>query len=136
MQREALIAASVQPGGRSPASGGLRLVQDFVNTVDREHGPDLLDEPAGLRDWFDRRELAPGAAIAADDVAAALDLREALRALLLANNGEPEAAGARAALDAAGRRAGLAAAFATDPPALVPSAGGVDGALGTVVAAA
>jgi predicted RNA-binding Zn ribbon-like protein len=136
MEREALIAASVQPGGRSPASGGLRLVQDFVNTVDREHGPDLLDEPAGLRDWLDRRDLAPGAEIAAADVAAALELREALRALLLANNGEPEAPGARAAIDAAGRRAGLAAAFATDPPALVPSAGGVEGALGTVVAAA
>jgi predicted RNA-binding Zn ribbon-like protein len=136
MEREALIAASVQPGGRSPASGGLRLVQDFVNTVDREHGPDLLDEPAGLRDWLDRRGLAPDAVIAAGDVAAALELREALRALLLANNGEPEEPGARAALDAAGRRAGLAAAFATDPPALVPASGGVDGALGTVVAAA
>jgi predicted RNA-binding Zn ribbon-like protein len=136
MEREALIAASVQPGGRSPASGGLRLVQDFVNTVDREHGPDLLDEPAGLRDWLDRRDLAADAPVTPGDVAAALELREALRALLLANNGEPEAPGARAALDAAGRRAGLAAAFATDPPALVPSSGGVHGALGTVVAAA
>jgi predicted RNA-binding Zn ribbon-like protein len=136
MEREALIAASVQPGGRSPASGGLRLVQDFVNTVDREHGPDLLDEAAGLRDWLDRRGLAPDAAVTPDDVAAALELREALRTLLLANNGEPEAPGARAALDAAGRRAGLAAAFATDPPALVPSSAGVEGAFGTVLAAA
>jgi predicted RNA-binding Zn ribbon-like protein len=136
MEREALIAASVQPGGRAPASGGLRLVQDFVNTIDREHGPDLLDEPGGLGDWLDRRELADGAPVDADGVARALELREALRALLLANNGEPEAPGARAVLDAAGRRAGLEVAFGTDPPALAPAAGGLDGALGTIVAAA
>jgi predicted RNA-binding Zn ribbon-like protein len=136
MEREALIAASVQPGGRSPASGGLRLVQDFVNTVDREHGPDLFELDGGLRDWLDRRGLAPGAPVGDAEVAAALELREALRALLLANNGEPEAPGARAALDAAGRRAGLAVAFATDPPALTPADEGLDGALGAVVAAA
>src|SRR5215217_1227288 len=135
MQREALIAASVQPGGRSPASGALRLVQDFVNTVDREHGPDLLDEPAGLRDWLDHRGLAAGVAVGADDVSAAVEVREALRALLLANNGEPEAPGARAVLDAAGRRAGVEASFGTGP-SLVPTAGGIDGALGTIVAAA
>src|SRR3954453_8458149 len=103
MEREALISATVQPGGRSPAQGSLRLVQDFVNTVDREHGPDLLDEPTGLRDWLDRRGLAPGAPMTGSDVAAARELPEALRALLLANNGEREAPGARAVLDAAGR---------------------------------
>jgi predicted RNA-binding Zn ribbon-like protein len=136
MEREALIAASVQPGGRSPASGGLRLVQDFVNTVDREHGPDLLDEPDGLSDWLARRDLAEGAPVDAAGVARALALREALRALLLANNGEPEEPGARTVLDAAGRRAGLEVAFGSDPPVLTPTAGGLDAALGRVVAAA
>jgi predicted RNA-binding Zn ribbon-like protein len=134
MEREALIAASVQPGGRAPASGGLRLVQDFVNTVDREHGPDLLELDGGLGEWLDHRGLGAGAAIDERAVARALELREALRALLLANNGEPEAAGARAVLDAAGRRAGLEVRFAG--PALEPRDDGVDGALGRVVAAA
>jgi predicted RNA-binding Zn ribbon-like protein len=134
MQREALIAASVQPGGRAPADGALRLVQDFVNTVDREHGPDLLDEPAGLRDWLDHRGLAAGAAVGAAELARAVELREALRALLLANNGESEPPGARAVLDAAGRCARLEVAFAG--PALEPAVGGIDGALGTLVAAA
>jgi predicted RNA-binding Zn ribbon-like protein len=134
MQREALIAASVQPGGRPPADGTLRLVQDFVNTVDREHGPDLLDEPAGLREWLDHRGLAPDATVGAGELARAVELREALRALLLANNGEPEAPGARAVLDRAGRRARLEVAF--DGPALEPAADGVDGSLGTLVAAA
>jgi predicted RNA-binding Zn ribbon-like protein len=136
VEREALIAASIQPGGRSPATGGLRLVQDFVNTVDREHGPDLLDLDGGLREWLDHRGLAPGAHVAAPEVERARELREALRALLLANNGEPEPPGARGVLDAAGARAGLTATFGTDPPRLEPSAGGADGALGRVVAAA
>jgi predicted RNA-binding Zn ribbon-like protein len=136
MEREALIGATVQPGGRAPASGGLRLVQDFVNTVDREHGPDLLDLPDGLRDWLDRRDLAPEAALTGAEVETARAVREALRALLLANNGEREAPGARAVLDAAGERAGLRASFGADPPVLRPAAGGLDGALGRVVAAA
>jgi predicted RNA-binding Zn ribbon-like protein len=136
VQREALIGATVQPGGRSPASGELRLVQDFVNTVDREHGPDLLDEPAALREWLDVRGLAPGAAIGRAEAEAARELREALRALLLANNGEPEAPGARAVLEEAGRRGRLEAAFGAGAPRLVARADGIDGALATVVAAA
>jgi predicted RNA-binding Zn ribbon-like protein len=136
MEREALIAASVQPGGRPPAGGGLRLVQDFVNTVDREHGPDLLDEPAGLREWLDRRGLAPGAPVRDADVQAARTVREALRALLHVNTGEPETPGARAVLDAAGERARLRASFGADPPGLQPAADGLDGALGRIVAAA
>jgi predicted RNA-binding Zn ribbon-like protein len=136
MEREALISATVQPGGRSPASGALRLVQDFVNTVDREHGPDLLDEPGGLRDWLDRRGLAPGAEIGPAEVATARGVREALRALLLVNNGEPETPGAREVLEQAGRRAELAASFGADGAALVPSTAGFEGALGSIVAAA
>jgi predicted RNA-binding Zn ribbon-like protein len=133
VQREALIGATVQPGGRAPAPGPLRLVQDFVNTVDREHGPDLFDEPAGLRAWLDHRGLAAGAAVADEEAERAREVREALRALLLANNGEPEEPGARAVLDEAGRRGRLEADFAG--PGLVPRAGGVDGALASVVAA-
>ena len=112
MQREALIDATVQPGGRSPAPRALRLVQDFVNTVDREHGPDLLDDGAALREWLDRRALAPAAAIGAAELEDARGVREALRALLLANNGEAEEPGARAVLEEAGRRGRLEAAFA------------------------
>ena len=134
MEREALIGATVQPGGRTPAPGPLRLVQDFVNTIDREHGPDLLDDPDGLRAWLDRRGLAPGVPIGPAEAERAREVREALRALLLANNGEPESPGARAVLEDAGRRGRLEASF--DGPRLVARAGGVDGALASVVAAA
>jgi predicted RNA-binding Zn ribbon-like protein len=134
VERDALIDASVQPGGRPPAPGALRIVQAFVNTVDHEHGPDLLDEPAGFAAWLERHELA--ADVRAADLAPAREVREALRALLLANNGQPHDPGAREVLERASRRARLEATFPPDGAALVPRASGVDGAVGRVLAAA
>ena len=131
-----MLNGLVQPGDRDPAPGGLGLVQGLVNTVDREHGPDLLDEADGLRDWLLRRALLePGEPVAAEELAAARELREALRSLLLANNGGPDDPGARAVLGAAAERAELRVGFAADGPELVPGRGGVDGALGRVTAA-
>ena len=79
MERQALIDASVQPGGRAPAPAALELVQAFVNTVDREHGPDLLDDAASWRAWCERRGFEPAPREVAREV------REALRELLWAN---------------------------------------------------
>jgi len=137
VQREALLSGTVHPGGREPAPGRLGLVQSLVNTVDREHGPDLFDEPQGLEDWLAARGLLePGAPVGALELERARELREALRSLLLANNGEPDDPRARVALEAAAARAELRAGFPPDGPELVPAAGGVDGALGRVTAAA
>jgi predicted RNA-binding Zn ribbon-like protein len=131
MQRADLVTGAAQSGGRPPADGDLRLVQDFVNTLDREHGNDLLDGTDGLAAWLEHRGLdADG--LRPRDVARAVEVREALRALLLANNGGPAAPEAHAVLEDAARRAGLAPVFAE--AALVPAAGGVDGALGRVLA--
>jgi predicted RNA-binding Zn ribbon-like protein len=137
VERDALVSGLVQPGGREPAPGRLALVQAFVNTVDREHGPDLLDEPDGLRDWLAARGmLEPEGEVSAPDAAAARELREALRSLLHANNGAAEAPGARAAVEAAAAAAGLRATLPPEGPELVPSQAGVEGALGRVVSAA
>jgi predicted RNA-binding Zn ribbon-like protein len=137
VQRDALLSATVHPGGREPAPGRLALVQSLVNTVDREHGPDLFDELDGLRDWLAARGLLePGADVGEQDLETARELREALRALLLANNGEPDDPSARVVLEAAAARAALHAGFPPEGPELVPARGGVDGALGRVVAAA
>ena len=135
MQREDLVTGRVQSGGRAPAEGDLRLVQDFVNTVDREHGVELFDGPRGLSDWLAHRDL-PGAGDPLDDrdVRRAVELREALRAILLANNDGPDAPEAYDVLSAVGRRGRLVAAFAPSGAALEPQAGGVDAALGRVVA--
>jgi len=108
----------------------------LVNTVDREHGPDLLDDVPGLTDWLAARGLLdPGATVGEADLRPARELREALRSLMGANNGAPEAPGARAALDAAAAAAELRPTFPAEGPELVPGMGGVEGALGRVVAA-
>jgi len=137
MERDALLSGTVHPGDREPAPGRLALVQMLVNTVDREHGPDLLADVTGLADWLAARGLLePGMVPSAADLQGARELREALRALLHANNGAMEEPGARGVLEAAAARAELRPSFPTEGPELVPGRGGVDGALGRVVAAA
>lgn len=65
---------------RASAPGGLALVESLVNTLDLETGADALDTPEG------RARLG----LAADeDIAAVRDLRESLRATLLAHAGHP-----------------------------------------------
>ena len=135
MDRQDLIEGRMQSGGREPAEGDLRLLQDFVNTLDRENGVELFDGPAGLAQWLAYRELAAGP-LGDADVERAVELREALRAALLANNGGPEAPHAYATITEAGRAAGLAPSFGAAGPALVPHADGLDDALGRVIAVA
>jgi predicted RNA-binding Zn ribbon-like protein len=140
MERDALLSGTVHPGDRAPAPGRLALVQMLVNTVDREHGPDLLADAEGLTDWLAARGLLePGAvrdaAVSEGELEAAREVREALRSLMHANNGAPEEPRARAVLDAAAARAELRPTFPSEGPELVPGRGGVDGALGRVVAA-
>ncbi|MGW0425342.1 CGNR zinc finger domain-containing protein [Streptomyces sp. NPDC003015] len=64
---------------RSPAPGGLALVESLVNTVDLESGADSLDTAEG-RERF---------GIAEGEVARARELRESLRVALLAHAGHP-----------------------------------------------
>jgi predicted RNA-binding Zn ribbon-like protein len=72
----------------SDAPGPLLVVQELVNTLDIESGTDSVGSPAGLRAWLVERGLAPGdLRPTADDIARVAELREALRALLHANNG-------------------------------------------------
>jgi predicted RNA-binding Zn ribbon-like protein len=124
------------PGGRTPAPGALRSVQLFVNTLDIENGIDELAGPDALAAAFERAGVAePGLQPGDADLRAALDVREALRSLLLANNGIALAPVALAPLERAARAGHLAAAFASDGSGeLVAEAPGVDGALGRLVA--
>lgn len=88
-----------QPGERAPAPGSLLLVQDLANTVDLESGEDRLRTPADLDAWA-RQHALPGLAFdAADDLAAALALREALRDACQAHTGTrlPDAAATKLA---------------------------------------
>lgn len=120
----------------NPAPGRLELVREFVNTWDEEQQTEALAEPAALAAWLaDRDLLAADARVKAPELEQALELREALRALLFANAGlelDPEAP---AVLDQAAGRAGVRLRFAPDAtPTLRPDAAGVDAALGELLA--
>ena len=73
-----------------PAPGRLELVRRFVNTVDHEHGREVLHSPARLQALLvELGLLDPGARITGRDLDRALELRETVRELALANNGVP-----------------------------------------------
>jgi predicted RNA-binding Zn ribbon-like protein len=70
-----------------PAPGRLELVQRFVNTVDLEHGREVLHSPAQLRALLVQLGLLDdGTRVTEAGLDRALELREGLRGLALANN--------------------------------------------------
>lgn len=125
------------PGGRAPAPGALREVQLFVNSVDTENVIEELDSPEALRDRLAARGLLDHDAEVGDaDLARAIEVREAFRELLLGNNGEPVPDEALRTLERATDRACLVVRLDGGGGELVSSVGGVDGALGRLVAIA
>ena len=129
-----MLQATDEPGDRAPAPGALRLVQQFVNTNDLEGGPDLLPDAPALRAWL--AEAGLGDVVVDDeDHARAIALREALRELVSAHAGLPHDPAAGEIVNQAGRRAGLVPVLEDPATRFEPTAGGVDGALGRIVAA-
>jgi len=119
------------------APGDLELVRAFVNTVDIEQGEERLASPAALAAWLTEHGLTPaGLRATAGDLGHAIELREALRAVLLTHNPQaPAPATAVQALDAAACRARLQLRFDDRAQATLQSeADGVDGALGRLLA--
>ena len=120
----------------NPAPGQLELVRQFVNTWDEDDSIEAIPTPEALHDWLVGHELlAPGDRVDRAGHARAIEVREALRALLLHNGGlelDPQAA---PVLDAAARRAQLGVRFGGHAdPRLEPLDGGVDGAIGRMLA--
>lgn len=73
---------------RQDAPGRLELVRSFINTRDLEAGTDL--NATGLREWLvGQHLLAPNQQVGEAELRAAVELREALRALAVANTGGP-----------------------------------------------
>jgi predicted RNA-binding Zn ribbon-like protein len=117
------------------APGELELVRAFVNTLDVEDGVDELDSPRALATWLWDRGLLRGRGATQADLANARRLREALRALLLANNGVSTRKEAALTLSRTAARARLVFRFDPDGGVHVePTAAGVDAALGRIVA--
>jgi predicted RNA-binding Zn ribbon-like protein len=73
-----------------PAPEPLLRVQALVNTVELPDGPDRLADPVDARPWLvDNHLLAPDAALEEADLELVRGVRDALRALLVANAGGP-----------------------------------------------
>ena len=115
------------------APKGLEAVEHFLNSVHYHEGredEEQLTTPEGLRDWLAERELMSfDEPVTEGDLRRAVDVREGLRALALANNGVELDSTAVERLDRAASRAGLRVQAHPEGPRLEPDAGGVDGAL-------
>jgi predicted RNA-binding Zn ribbon-like protein len=122
---------------RETATGTLGLVQAFVNTADLELGTDQLSDPDTLRDWLVARRLMAAAERANEaDLKHAIALREAIRAAIGANSGGSIYPVDIGTLNGAVSASRLLPRFGPDRKArLEPQAGGVEGALGRIVAA-
>jgi len=120
----------------NPAPGELEQVRAFINTWDADEDAEHLPGPAELRDWLVEQDLlAPSDDVTAADHRHALEVREALRAVLLANSGLDLDPRAGPVLDEAAVRARLGVRFAGDGQVhTAPEAGGVAGAMGRLLA--
>ena len=127
---EAALDAGPQPGDRPAAPGELALVQAFLNSywdlAEENFAADLFATPDGLRSWLLERGLIErDARVTARDHAAAVAVRDGLRALLIANNGGE--------LDREALAAPLAVELAGGDPRFVALPGRLDGALSLVL---
>jgi predicted RNA-binding Zn ribbon-like protein len=94
---ETTVQADRQKGGdqmtvqeQEAVPPALELIQALVNTVDLEDGEEDLSSPDALREWLVGRGLLDAAApVSQSDLAMTIELREALRAMLRANDGDP-----------------------------------------------
>jgi predicted RNA-binding Zn ribbon-like protein len=113
------------------------MIRDFVNTKDLDHGDEEIGTPEALAGWLASHGLTdtkPAATRA--DVRRAAQLREGLRALMLANNGvDVDAAEASALLQLTAARGRVSLIFADGSSAVDAGATGVDQGLGRIALA-
>ena len=114
----------------------LDLVRDYVNTFDLETGIDTIATPDELATWFSEQGLVDAMVEPTDEeVADAAAVREAIRELLLVNNGGATDSGTPSkTLEEAGRKAHLGVRFEDGRPVLAPEDDGARGAIGRIIA--
>ncbi|MFN2595502.1 MAG: ABATE domain-containing protein [Actinomycetota bacterium] len=113
----------------------LQLLEDFVNTNELDGDEEAFKDPTGLSAWFDERGIAVDGP-SDGDVAKAIEVREAMRSLMAANNGEPMDAQAADVLNAFAAGTSLTFQIGADGRgSLEPAGSGIDRALGSVLGA-
>jgi predicted RNA-binding Zn ribbon-like protein len=138
MTSEKRTGGELQPGGRRPAPGGMALLQSFLNTPWNLGEPDkgeLLGSPDQLDEWLRSRDLLDGRPrLTQADLDRVLAVREGLRALAFANNGQSLEERAVDAMLRASRGAASEIRIEPDGPRfIVPANSGVDGAIGALL---
>jgi predicted RNA-binding Zn ribbon-like protein len=130
------IEVSAPVAERDPAPEPLELVRQFVNTYDVASDAEVFADPASTTTWFREHDLLePGVQLKPADVRRVLELREAIRALLLAHNGVPLEPDAVDLLNTVAERAPLEARFdASGTIGVTGRNAGIDGALGQILA--
>ena len=131
------IGEELEPGGRPKAPGRLELLQRFINSHNHDFPPDWDRIGTGEKAeaWLrQKRLLAPQDRVSERDAARLRELREAIRALVIANRGGELEAAAAAVVRAAARTAGLRVAVDdAGRTALEAQRGGADGAVATLL---
>jgi predicted RNA-binding Zn ribbon-like protein len=114
----------------------LALVQAFVNTHDLELHADALASLPTTRAWLiDNGLLDAACDVSESDRQALIQVREALRMLMLANNGDPLSPDGLATLDRHAAHAPLLVRFQSDGTAgFEPADGGASDAIGRLLA--
>jgi predicted RNA-binding Zn ribbon-like protein len=132
------VGEEIEPGGRPKAPGRLELLQRFVNSHNHDLPPDWdrIGTPERAGAWLRQKGLvAPGDRLSGADVERLRDLREAIRALAVANHGNRPDGAVLDVIRAASAGGCLGVAIDdTGRTMLEPASGGVGGAVATLLA--
>ncbi len=131
------IGEQIEPGGRPKAPGRLELLQRFVNSHNHDLPSDWdrIGTVDKARAWLrEKRLVAPDDRLSEADVVRLRELREAIRALAMANHGgEPEAMATDAVRRASGAARLKVVLDQTGRTVLEPAGRCVDGAVATLL---
>ena len=131
------VGEQIEPGGRSKAPGRLELLQRFVNSHNHDFPPewDRIGTPEKAQAWLRQKRLVePDDRVSEAEVARLRELREAIRALAIANRGGQPPTAVTDVVRRASQAARLRVAIdETGRTALEPESRGVDGAVATLL---
>jgi predicted RNA-binding Zn ribbon-like protein len=130
------IGEQIEPGGRPKAPGRLELLQRFINSYNHDFPRewDRIGSAAKAETWLRQKGLvAQGDRISEADAARLRELREAIRALAIANQAGQPGAAADTIREVAGTARLSVAIDDAGRTTLEPSRRGVDGAVATLL---
>jgi predicted RNA-binding Zn ribbon-like protein len=131
------VGEEIEPGGRPKAPGRLELLQRFINSYNHDFPRewDRIGTPETAQAWLRQKRLVtPGDRMSDVDVARLRELREAMRALAIANQGGRSGPAATEIIRKLSGTAQLSVAIDDQGrTALEPATRGVDGAVATLL---